>query len=157
MTLVTWFLDHSASANLKPNSYNPSTPLSVAASQASLEINRLLISHGADATIGDVLFSAIRSYRSETDREPVIRYLIEAGAPVNALRYENNPGKLKVVLARHGVVETPLHMAVKEGKWRLARVLMECGADWARLDSHGRSAREAAREKGGEGMLEEIK
>ena len=76
------------------------------------------------------------------------------GAPVSALQFEDNPGRLKVT--RRHVQATPLHLAVEEGKWELVRVLVEFGADWEKRDSRGWTARDMARETGEEGLIERL-
>jgi ankyrin repeat protein len=114
---------------------------------SSLEMAKLLISYGADVSQGNVLQVTVRS--KKLDREPMLRYLLEQGAPVNALEHSANPRKKKIVAARHGV-RTALHEAVSLGRWDLVRVLEEFHADWDIKDSNGISARELAQKTGAE-------
>ena len=152
LPVVKWFLAHSASPNLQPNAYLSTTPLTSAAEYASLEINELLVSHGASVWQGDPLHAAIRSER--TDREAVLRYLLGKGAPVNILEHQSNSPKLKIQLTRTSV-QSPLQEAVAREKCNLVRVLVEFGADWEQRNSKGVSARELARQKDKENMIEE--
>ena len=103
---------------------------------------------------GDVLIWAIRSKRD--DREPMLRYMLEAGAPANALEHEANPPRFKIALDRRWA-HSPLHNAVTMGKWTLVRVLVEFGASWDDPDPTGVSARDIAREKRVEDMINELK
>jgi len=57
---------------------------------------------------------------------------------------------------RHGVVSHPLHEAAAQGNVDIVRLLMEAGANPAKLDSKGRTAEQVAEAKNRFGGKDEV-
>lgn len=152
--LVRWFLDHKASPNVLKNGRLDFTPLSFSARYATLEITELLIARGADVTYGDVLHEACASRRRS--REEMAHCLLKNGAPVDALRYAICPRRIRAYEMRHEPRETPLHLAITNGRWNLVAALLEHGARWDQQNSLGTTAKDYARHQGRLYMIEEM-
>ena len=133
----------------------PSTPLAAAAWAGDLKTVRRLVSEGADinqedAVGGTPLHLAARgghaigphSCRSEDDTHPaVVVAMIELGADVNARdRRPRVPG------GSSGW--TPLLVALHHGQFKIARVLLEHGADANIKSDQGMTALEMAEVEG---------
>ncbi len=81
---------------------------------------KLLVEHGANPRLGDVLSSACES--DQPCQLEKCKYLIDQGAPIN--RLERGHAFLWSVM--------PLHRAVIHDKFELVVLLLSCGADrWA--------------------------
>ncbi|MCJ1331609.1 hypothetical protein MMC10_008300 [Thelotrema lepadinum] len=114
ITLVKWFLAHGASANVQPKILFAFSPLSAAASHASFEMVKLLHSHGADPSQDNTVLHTIGSTRKE--RELVLPYLIQHGAPVNEWKHARNLAKQRSMQHKNSLVQPPLHKAIRMGK-----------------------------------------
>ena len=133
-----------------------SSPLSAAASRASLEMVQLLCSHGADPSQGDVVLHVVLSRRRNEFRKPVLRYLLEQGAPVNELKDAKCPAKWNYTTSSNKRAQAPLHRVVRKREWALAKILLEFGAVWDMEDSRGESNRELAKRKGQKHMIKKL-
>ena len=155
LPLVTFFLAHSASAHLRHTAYTSLTPLSIAASFASISIVTLLVSSGARVDRGNVLHAAVTS--DQPGRLEIISYLISQGAPVNTLWNAHNRRRASIEDHLQGedwVRGTPLHEAVKVGRKAVLALLLERGGDAEAKDVKGRSVKDVARMRGNKGILE---
>ena len=149
--LVRWFLNHSASPNLRPNSYMSKTPLSQAVIYSSIDIVRLLVSRGARVDEGNLLHAI--SWSDRPGRDDVLAYILSEGAPLNKLKHEHDPRQFAIEKLRWGV-GTPLHDAVgRRRKW-IVVTLLAWGADKAIRDTKGRTPEELGREIGATEVLE---
>ena len=151
MLVVGWYLEHGALTYSRFSDHSLFwLPVTTAAKSASLEIIQLLVSHGAELSKGDVIISAMCSPLA--DREPVLQYLLEQGAPTNELRFEWNP-KVLGLKSHFRRVQGPLHMAVDQDKWWLVKKLVQFGASWDKEDSRGTTPREMANERGRQRLI----
>lgn len=113
--IVEMLLDHGASINLK--GYNEQTALSRAALHGRVDTVKFLYKRGA-VFMGGSCRSTQGNFplhhAAEANSEPIVSYLIELGAKVDA---RNNAG------------ETPLHLAAQNGYLEPARVLLSHGSE----------------------------
>ena len=152
--LVKWLLDHGVSPNIPPRRWFRETILCCAVQRASLDLIQMLVSYGADVTKGNVASAAVLSRRA--DREPVLRYLLEEGAPTDRLDRKQKRSYIGYHSMSRRARKTPLHAAVENGKWELAKVLVEFGGEWDKEDSKGVTPRDIAREKDQEYLILDI-
>lgn len=124
------------------------TALMGAARGASLEVIRLLLSHGGQAALADKRgYTALHWAVAQSAAEPMrqvacLRALIDAGANPNA---RNEDGT------------TPLMNAAWFGCGDSVQELLRRGADSSMRDSKGRSARDLASERGHKAVEELLK
>jgi ankyrin repeat protein len=106
----------------------------------------LLVQHGADVNgKGDMQFPPIFNLLTlNLDLSPVLTFLIEKGADVNARSpnpmYPDNHGPLPKGL-------TPLMLAVIDHHWQYVDILLQHGADKTARDESGHTALDYAREE----------
>ncbi|KAF2756386.1 ankyrin [Pseudovirgaria hyperparasitica] len=133
--MVKWLLDHGADPNARC-AWNY-TPASQAMLCAPLDLIDYMFSRGADVAYGELLQWAV--IRDRPDALEVVKRVVERGAPINKLKYEDEPA---VFLERKIFgLGTPLHRAAEDGKADVVRYLLEQGADPLKLDSKGHTAR----------------
>jgi ankyrin repeat protein len=130
--MVIWLLDRGADPNARcALDY---TPTSQAMLGAPLDLIDYLFTRGADAQHGELLQYAV--LRDKPDALDVVRRAVENGAPVNKVKYEDEP---KVFRERELLgLGTPLHRAAEFGKVEIVQYLLEQGADPLKLDSKGK-------------------
>jgi hypothetical protein len=136
-------------------------PLTVAASHGNAPVVRLLIKRGANVDLMSATWHTPLMLASAGGRSAIARLLLDAGADVNrmnrnqetALTYAVVWGQLrtvKLLLAYGADVEerqggwSPLMYAANSDHQRIVEVLFEYGADPARRDRYGRTARDIA-------------
>lgn len=136
--LVLWFLSHGANPNA---TYGlDKTPLSIAVRDASFDVIRILFDHGGSIEYGQLLhFAAIRGL---PDRLDVLNYLLNKGAPVNKLMFENDMNSYEQE-EMYGL-GTPLHSAASAGCLGMTDMLLSRGADPSIRNSRGKLAVEEA-------------
>jgi len=104
---------------------------------APLETIDYLFSRGADARCGQLLHHAV--LRDKPDALDVVRRVVERGAPINEIKYENEP---MVYWEREPFgLGTPLHRAAEFGKTDIVKYLLEQGADPLKLESKKKTPR----------------
>ena len=132
--LTFWFLSHGADPNATCGL--DITPLSIAVRDASFEVIRILFDHGGSIKHGQLLhFAAIRGL---PDRLNVLNYLIDKGAPVNGIMFENYRDSYEQeYLSGLG---TPLHSAAVKGYLDIVDQLLSRGADPSIRNSWGKLA-----------------
>ncbi len=93
---------------------------------------------------GEVLQQALKR---KTDVIGVMGMLLDRGAPLNAVEYQNHPESFS---AYWNIVErgTPLFKAVAMGNAEAVRFLLELGADASIRSSDGRTALECGEKEG---------
>lgn len=133
--MVKWLVDHGADPNSRCDW--DFTPTSYAMRAASLKTIDYLFQQGANPLCGQLLHHAV--LRDEPDALEVVRLIVEKGAPINEIQYENDP-KTYWELEPLGL-RTPLHQAAELGKLDIVDYLLEMGADPLKLDSKGRTPR----------------
>ena len=136
-------------------------PLTVAASHDNARMVKLLIERGANVDLMNQTWHTPLMIASGGGRLAVARVLLKAGADVNrmnrnqetALTYAVVWGQLRTVrlLLEYGAdVEerqggwSPLMYAANSEHPKVVETLFECGADPARRDRYGRTARDIA-------------
>lgn len=135
---MLWFLSHGADPNA-PCGLDI-TPLSIAIRDAPFENIRILFDHGGSIEHGQPLqFAAIRGL---PDRIDVLNFLIDKGAPVNSVMYENSPDSYEQ--ERFSGLGTPLHIAAATGCLDMVDMLLSRGADPSIKNSLGKLAVEGA-------------
>ncbi len=141
--LVFWLLERGADLNIRPESTDI-TPLSYAVRLADPNLIQELLDRGsADVLKGDVLHYALKR---ETDVVAVLGMLLEKGAPLDAIEFDNPPGSFHL----HFFLDrgTPLYNAAKMGNTGAVRFLLDRGADGRIPSSDGHTALERARQAG---------
>ena len=115
------------------------SPLATAAEyDADLDIMDLLIDAGAKLNSSDALHTT-----AENGRYQMVEYLINKGADVNVIGFQNS-----ACVAKACEAGTALHFAVDANSVEVARLLIEKGADMEIPDADGRGAILRAMEKG---------
>lgn len=136
--LILWFLSHGADPNATCGL--DITPLSIAVRDASFENIRILFDHGGSIEHGQLLhFAAIRGL---SDRLDVLNYLVNKGAPVNSLMFENSADSYEQ--EELSGLGTPLHSAAAAGCLDIVDMLLSRGADPSIKNSRGKLAVEEA-------------
>ena len=151
--LTEWFLSHGADPNAECGSGLDLTPLSVAVSEAPFAVILLLFAHGGSVEHGQLLHYAVR--RNSTDRVKVLEYIINKGAPINNVMYQNRLGCYYHQMAFG--VGTPLHEAAEEGKLEMVELLLSRGADPLIKNARGRLAIERAERYGHTAIVERLR
>ncbi|KAL5197262.1 hypothetical protein ABZP36_000774 [Zizania latifolia] len=145
------------------------TALHIAASNGSEQCVRLLLENGADSNSRDPegrvpLWEALC-----TRHQTVVQLLVDAGAdlssgdavPYGRVAVEQDDAALLKEIVRHGGDvaaayssdgTTPLHRAVLDGNVKMAKLLLEHGADADREDVNGLTPRAVADKSGHEEM-----
>lgn len=148
--VALWLLDLGADLN-KPT-YIDLTPMSYAVQSAPPDLVRELFNRGGDVQRGQLLQHALDR---PADIIEVLGILLDRGAPLNAIMYENHEASRRLYpFMEFG---TPLHKAASLGKADVVRYLLERGADVASRNAKGRTAMECAERAGHDevvGMLE---
>ena len=114
---IGWFNDG------KMVSFGGLTPLHEAADAGHLRIVEMLVEHHADVNLGSISPLHVASRNGHVK---IVRHLLAHGAAVTA--------------RTEGRGETPLHWAVGAGRTRVARILVERGADVNATDESGFTA-----------------
>ena len=161
-------LDAGADPNARTRSWDHDvTPAYFAASAKALEIFRLLLERGADATealpsalwSGDTAFAELAmAHGAEPDRagedgRPALNELIRWGQIKPALWILERGASPDRPDARG---RTALHQAASRGNARMVEALLAAGADRTRRDLEGRTPSEVARAAGRETIAETI-
>ncbi|KAL9098641.1 MAG: hypothetical protein Q9163_005740 [Psora crenata] len=132
--LTLWFLAHGADPNATCGL--DITPLSIAVREASFEIIQIMFDHGGSTEHGQLLhFAAIRGL---PDRLDVLSYLLNKGAPVNSLMFENSVESYEQ--EKFSGLGTPLHSAASAGCLEVVDMLLSKGADPLIKNSRGKLA-----------------
>ena len=111
---------------------------------APLEIIDYIFQRGANPLCGQLLHYAV--LRDKPDALEVVRRLVEKGAPINEIKYEN---ELRTYIEREPFgLGKPLHRTAEFGKVVIVEYLLEMGADSLKLDSKKRTPRFWAEKNG---------
>lgn len=135
---MLWFLSHGADPNATCGL--DITPLSIAIRDAPFENIPILFDHGGSIEHGQLLHFAV--IRGLPDRIDVLDYLLDKGAPINSLMYENSADSYEQ--ERFSGLGTPLHSAVTTGCLDMVNMLLSRGADPIIKNSCGKLAVEEA-------------
>lgn len=120
--MALWLLDHGT--DLNKQTYVDLTPMSRAVSHAPPELVRKYLDRGGDVQKGEVLQYAVDR---PTDVIEVLGMLLEKGAPLNKLMYENHEPSYGMYYFTD--LGTPLHRAANSGKADVVEYLLKWGAD----------------------------
>lgn len=146
--LTRWFLDRDADPNARCDW--DITPLSAAMRKASIFTIKLLLQRGGDIRKGQLIHFAVE--RETSDAIEVIEMLLDLGASLTSIQYENDaPSWLENMAFGMG---TPLHLAAKRGSYEIVSYLLYRGAERTLKDSLGRTALEVAENEGHTEVLE---
>ena len=140
--MTDWLLNHGANPNQRCNL--DLTPTSYAKSNAPLETIQKLFSRGANIHHGQLLHHAV--LRNKPDALEVVRWIVEKGAQIDEIKYENDPKSFRE--QEPFGLGTPLHRAAESGKVEIVTYLLSMGADSLKLDSKGCTPCFWAEEKG---------
>lgn len=131
--MVTWLLNHGADPNRQ--CVIDLTPFSFAVESAPISVIHIFLSRGGDVRKGHLLHHAIERHADTID---VLSLLVEKGAPINAIMYENHyPSR---ALFQFMGLGTALHKASALRKADVAHFLISKGADQSIKDTNGRTA-----------------
>ena len=116
--------------------------MSDAMQHASLDTINLFFTRGADINHGQLLHNAVIREGPEEEVIKLVDLLLEKGAPINEIQYQNYPqnfGELKAFS-----LGTPLHYAAEDGRQMLVSYLLHKGADKLIKNSKGKTVNEVA-------------
>lgn len=136
--MAGWLLDHGANPNVQCDI--DSTPLPYAVKYADLRIVDLLLRRGGDVRKGQLLHHAM--YR-ECDTVKVVKELIDRGAPLNSLMYQDHQASWDMFPYMR---ETPLHTAVALKKRDVMHYLIGEGANMNIENAKGKTVMQSADE-----------
>ena len=129
LTLALLLLKHGAKLNTRDK--DNQTPLHLAVRRCRSKLAVILLEHGADATAEDnkvrtILHALLSESRNDNEGDVIdlAMLLLKHGAGVNK---------------RDKINHTPLHLAVRRDRSKLAAILLEHGADATAEDNNGRS------------------
>ena len=122
-----------------------STPLIRAAANADLGVVKLLLEHGADATLYTAdrqtpIHAVLAGRSSEPQALELVRVLQKAGTDVNVIALVNHPEEI-----RGG---TALHYAVRKRYKEVIKLLASCGIDMNAVDQDGLTALDYTQSRG---------
>jgi ankyrin repeat protein len=121
------------------------TPLIRAAHNADLEVVKLLLEHGADATLASAdrqtpIHAVLAGRAPENQAVELIKVLQKAGADVNVVALINHPEEI-----RGG---TALHYAVRKRQKEVIKLLASFGIDMNAVDQDGLTALDYTQSRG---------
>ena len=121
------------------------TPLIRAANNGDLEVVKILLAHGADATVymadrQTPIHAAIAGRAAEPQALELIRVLQKAGTDVNVIALVNHPEEI-----RGG---TALHYAVRKRYKEVIKLLASSGIDMNAVDQDGLTALDYTQSRG---------
>ncbi|KAF2014355.1 ankyrin [Aaosphaeria arxii CBS 175.79] len=129
--LVEWCLSHGADPN--GTCFGGYTVMQHAAVYASLDTIKRLLQAGGNISPGSKAAGvAAHAAMRETDRIPIIEYLLSVGADINAqylIQDENEEEEKGHCCDHFGKNKTALHVAIRKGDRELVEFLLERGAD----------------------------
>lgn len=121
--------------------------------RASFEIIKLLFDRGGSLQHGQLLHYVI--YRKKSDYLEVLDFLLDHGAPVNNIMYQNH---VEMYLMRMAFgLGTPLHKAAELGRLDIVKHLIEKGADPLIPDARRQTALELAESNGYDQVVEYLR
>jgi ankyrin repeat protein len=119
--------------------------LTRAAGNGDLEVVKLLLEHGADATVATAdrqtpIHAALAGRSPEPQALELVRVLLKAGADVNVIALINHPEEI-----RGG---TALHYAVRKRYKEVIKLLASSGVDMNAVDQDGLTALDYTQSRG---------
>ncbi len=122
--MTRWFLARGAKPDAEAGGLD-CTALSFAIMRAPFTIIKILFDHGGSTRHGQLLQYAI--YREETDCLEVLDFLLDRGAPINDVMYQNRVQDYLMQMAFG--LGTPLHKAAECGRLDVVKHLVKRSAD----------------------------
>jgi ankyrin repeat protein len=133
--MARWLLDNGADPNCACNL--DLTPMSFAIKKAPLHMINMLFEKGAEVHRGQMLHYAV--LRETDDALQVVTKLVEAGAPVDEVMYENQKDSFRK--QKDFGLGTPLHRAAEHNRKDIVEYLLSKGANPLKLDTKRRTPR----------------
>lgn len=97
---------------------------------ATFAVVDLLLQYGAKIEQSKALHVAAPSRKDDSECIPMMEYLLDHGADINALKHQSNPEYLERMKTNKRLAfGNPLHCAAKCGKKKRVKFLLERGAD----------------------------
>ncbi|KAL8927865.1 MAG: hypothetical protein Q9172_001165 [Xanthocarpia lactea] len=121
--LTKWFLANGANPNARCEL--DITPLSIAVRGAPFEVIELLFAHGGSIEYGQLIHFAVD--RNLPDRLRVFHWILEKGARVNDIMFQNDPHS--TWQEEFTGLGTPLHRAARNGLGDMVEILLSRGAN----------------------------
>ena len=146
--MTTWLLDRGADPNARCDiDY---TPLSYAVKYADLPTIDLLLRRGGDVRKGQLVHNAICR---ESHTLKVVKDLIERGAPLNSLMYQDHQASWDMFPFMR---ESPLHTALALKRDDVIQYLVSKGANVNIKDCKGQTIMQCADEDTRRHIMQEI-
>lgn len=155
--LLRWFLEHGAD----PNLHGPKNECALDTASNGLHIGavELLLRHGAKLERSNALHAVAGTRRSaDVDCIPMLAYLLDHGAEINALEHKFDPEYFDRIKTHPWRASgTALHRAAFRGKMETVKFLLERGADPKVKNTLGWMASGAVNEYDESGLEELLK
>jgi ankyrin repeat protein len=114
--------------------------MSEAMCRARLDTIKMLFRRGGDIKLGQLLHHAVLG--DSADVLELVGLLLDMGAPINEIQYENHPQSFRELSAF--ALGTPLHYAAEENNLELVSYLLKRGADPSIKNTKGRNVLQTA-------------
>lgn len=137
--LTRWFLARGARPDAEAEVLDITT-LSYAVMRVPFKMIKLLFHHGGSTRHGQLLHYAI--YRKEPDCLEVLDFLLDHGAPINDITYQQRVEHY--LMQMNFGLGTPLHKAAKSGRLDVVKHLVTRGADPLIPDARRKTALDIA-------------
>ena len=152
-SLVKWFLDHGADPNI--HGAKDECPLCTAASVGNIAVVDLLLQHGAKIDYSNALQGVAGARKEDSECIPMMAYLLDHGANVNALEHQSNPEYFERMKSHPRIsIGTALHCAAYRGSKERVQFLLDRGADPQVRDSRNFTAADSVNEYDEMGIAE---
>ncbi|KAA6410228.1 MAG: hypothetical protein FRX48_05649 [Lasallia pustulata] len=143
--------------HLDPNIHGAKNecPLNTAANVGNFAVVDLLLQHGAKIGYNNALHAVAGACKGDSECIPMMAYLLDHGANVNALERQSNPEYCERMKSHPSIsMETALHCAAYRGSKERVQFLLDRGADPQLRDSPNFTAADSVNEYDETGIAE---